>query len=136
MNAQPDDWDEESDVVVLGSGGAALIAAISAHHHGAGEVVILEKSGMVGGTTAMSGGMLWIPLDHHQQEHGVEDSFDEVVAYLDALAPEMLDPDAVSGFLEGRPAAWRTTTASSAPSSWRSDAGATSAARARPSARC
>ena len=68
-----------------------------------GAVVILEKSGMVGGTTAMSGGMLWIPLNHHQPEHGVEDSFDEVVAYLDALAPEMLDPDAVSGFLEGGP---------------------------------
>ena len=64
-----------------------LIAAISAHHHGAADVVIVEKSGMVGGTTAMSGGMLWIPLNHHQAEHGVEDSFDEVVAYLDALAP-------------------------------------------------
>jgi succinate dehydrogenase/fumarate reductase flavoprotein subunit len=103
MSEQPGDWDVEADVVVLGSGGAALIAAISAHHHDAGEVVILEKSGMVGGTTAMSGGMLWIPLNHHQREHGVEDSFDEVVAYLDALAPEMLDPDAVAGFLEGGP---------------------------------
>jgi len=53
-------WDREADVVVLGSGGAAMTAAISAHDFGAGEVVILEKSGMVGGTTAMSGGMLWI----------------------------------------------------------------------------
>jgi len=96
-------WDVESDVVVLGSGGAALVAALSARHHGANEVVILEKSGMVGGTTAMSGGMLWIPLNHHQAEHGVEDSFDEVVTYLDAMAPEMLDPDAVEGFLEGGP---------------------------------
>jgi hypothetical protein len=96
-------WDSEVDVVVLGSGGAALIAAISAHHHGAGEVVVLEKSGMVGGTTAMSGGMLWIPLNHHQAEHGVEDSVDDVVAYLDAMAPGRLDPDTVSGFLEGGP---------------------------------
>ncbi len=96
-------WDVEADVVVLGSGGAALIAALSAHHHGASEVVVLEKSGMVGGTTAMSGGMLWIPLNHHQAEHGIEDSFDEVVAYLDAMAPGVLDPDAVSGFLEGGP---------------------------------
>jgi 3-oxosteroid 1-dehydrogenase len=96
-------WDVEADVVVLGSGGAALVAALSAHHHGAGQVVILEKSGMVGGTTAMSGGMLWIPLNHHQAEHGVEDSADEVVEYLDALAPERLDPDAMSGFLEGGP---------------------------------
>jgi len=103
MSAEPVEWDVEADVVVLGSGGAALIAAISAHHHGAGDVVILEKSGMVGGTTAMSGGMLWIPLNHHQNEHGVEDSVDEVVAYLDALAPEMLDADSLTGFLEGGP---------------------------------
>jgi succinate dehydrogenase/fumarate reductase flavoprotein subunit len=96
-------WDVEADVVVLGSGGAALIAALSASHHGANDVVILEKSGMVGGTTAMSGGMLWIPLNHHQAAHGVDDSIDEVVAYLDALAPGRLEPDAVEGFLHGGP---------------------------------
>jgi 3-oxosteroid 1-dehydrogenase len=103
MSDEHGTWDVEADVVVLGSGGAALVAALAAHHYGAAQVVILEKSGMVGGTTAMSGGMLWIPLNHHQQEHGVEDSAEEVVAYLDALAPERLDPDSMSGFLEGGP---------------------------------
>jgi succinate dehydrogenase/fumarate reductase flavoprotein subunit len=61
-------WDLEADVVVLGSGGAAMTAAIAAHDFGAKDVVILEKTGMVGGTTAMSGGMLWIPGNHHQIE--------------------------------------------------------------------
>jgi succinate dehydrogenase/fumarate reductase flavoprotein subunit len=75
MNEHNGDWDREVDVVVLGSGGAALVAAISAHHHGAGEVLIVEKSGIVGGTTAMSGGMLWIPLNHHSEELGIEDSY-------------------------------------------------------------
>ena len=107
-NAAPDSdhdaWDIEADVVVLGSGGAALVAALSAHHHGAADVAILERSGMVGGTTAMSGGMLWIPLNHHQAQHGIKDSFDDVVAYLDALAPDMLDPETVAGFLDGGPA--------------------------------
>ncbi len=103
MSEAPQHWDVEADVVVLGSGGAALVAALSAHHHGAAEVVVLEKSGMVGGTTAMSGGMLWIPLNHHQAAHGIEDSVDEVVDYLDAMAPGLLDPDTVSGFLEGGP---------------------------------
>ena len=96
-------WHREADVVVLGSGGAALTAAIAAYDFGAQEVVILEKSGMVGGTTAMSGGMLWIPNNLYQQEAGIEDSDDDVVAYLDALAPGALDPDTLGAFLERGP---------------------------------
>lgn len=103
MSEHDAEWDLAADVVVLGSGGAALVAAIAAHDYGAGEVVILEKSGMVGGTTAMSGGMLWIPLNHHARDAGVEDSFDDVVAYLDALAPGQLEADSLSGFLESGP---------------------------------
>ena len=64
---------------------------------------MLEKFGMVGGTTAMSGGMLWIPLNDQQAEHGVEDSFDEIVAYLDGLARVELDPETVGAFLDGGP---------------------------------
>ena len=88
---------------MLGSGGAAMTAAISAHDFGATDVVILEKSGMVGGTTAMSGGMLWIPGNHHQIEAGIEDSDEDIVAYLDALAPDALDPDTLGAFMEGGP---------------------------------
>ena len=58
MGDQQTNWTKEVDVVVLGSGAAGLIAALSAHQHGAGEVLIIEKSGMVGGTSAMSGGMM------------------------------------------------------------------------------
>ena len=97
------EWDLEADVVVLGSGGAAMTAAISAHDFGAKDVVILEKSGMIGGTTAMSGGMLWIPNNHHQREAGIEDSDDDIVAYLDALAPGALDPDTLMAFMENGP---------------------------------
>jgi succinate dehydrogenase/fumarate reductase flavoprotein subunit len=97
------EWDREADVVVLGSGGAALTAAIAAHDHGAKDVVILERSGMVGGTTAMSGGMLWIPGNHHQIEAGIEDSDEDVVAYLDSLAPGALDPETLWAFMQGGP---------------------------------
>lgn len=96
-------WDREADVVVLGSGGAAMTAAIAAHDFGATDVVILEKSGMVGGTTAMSGGMLWIPNNHHQQAAGIADSDEDIVAYLDALAPGQLDPDTLGAFMEYGP---------------------------------
>jgi 3-oxosteroid 1-dehydrogenase len=96
-------WDLEADVVVLGSGGAAMTAAIAAHDFGAKDVVILEKTGMVGGTTAMSGGMLWIPGNHHQQEAGIEDSDEDVVTYLDSLAPGALDPDTLWAFMQNGP---------------------------------
>ncbi|MFN3470030.1 MAG: FAD-binding protein, partial [Novosphingobium sp.] len=96
-------WDREADVVVLGSGGAAMTAAISAHDFGASDVVILERSGMVGGTTAMSGGMLWIPNNHHQREAGIADSDEEIVAYLDALAPGALDPETLWAFMQNGP---------------------------------
>lgn len=96
-------WDLEADVVVLGSGGAAMTAAIAAHDFGASDVVILEKSGMVGGTTAMSGGMLWIPNNPHQIAAGLEDTDEDIVAYLDALAPGALDPDTLMAFMENGP---------------------------------
>jgi 3-oxosteroid 1-dehydrogenase len=80
-----------------------MTAAISAHDFGAKDVVILEKTGMVGGTTAMSGGMLWIPGNHHQLEAGIEESDEDVVAYLDSLAPGALDPETLGAFMEKGP---------------------------------
>ncbi|MDR7101638.1 FAD-binding protein [Croceicoccus sp. BE223] len=96
-------WHREADVVVLGSGGAAMTAAIAAHDFGAKDVVILEKTGMVGGTTAMSGGMLWVPNNPHQLAAGIEDDDEDIVAYLDALSPGALDPDVLMAFMEGGP---------------------------------
>jgi succinate dehydrogenase/fumarate reductase flavoprotein subunit len=101
--ADNQNWNLEADVVVLGSGGAAMTAAITAHDFGAKDVVILEKSGMVGGTTAMSGGMLWIPNNHHQQAAGIADSDEDIVTYLDSLAPGMLDPETLWAFMQGGP---------------------------------
>lgn len=103
MVAQEQTWDLEADVVVLGSGGAAMTAAMAAHDFGAKDVVILEKTGMVGGTTAMSGGMLWVPGNHHQIAAGYEDDDEQIVEYLDGLSPGALDPDTLMAFLEGGP---------------------------------
>jgi 3-oxosteroid 1-dehydrogenase len=73
-----------TDVVVVGSGAAALTAALSARHGGA-EVVLLEKSGLIGGTTAMSGGLVWVPNNRHMREEGVADSTEEAFAYVQRL---------------------------------------------------
>lgn len=97
-------FDLAVDVVVLGTGGAGLTAAMAAHDFGAGEVLVLERSGMVGGTTAMSGGNLWVPLNHHMAEVGIEDSYDEAVAYLDGLADDgHLEPETLGAFLDEGP---------------------------------
>jgi 3-oxosteroid 1-dehydrogenase len=76
-------WDADVDLVVLGSGSAALTGALVAALEGA-SVLVLEKAGVVGGTTAVSGGGLWIANNRHMQEEGVEDSRDDALAYLRA----------------------------------------------------
>jgi 3-oxosteroid 1-dehydrogenase len=73
-----------TDVVVVGSGGAALTAALSARRAGA-EVVLLEKSELIGGTTALSGGLLWVPDNRHMHEEGTADSLDEAFRYIRRL---------------------------------------------------
>ena len=67
---------ERFDVVVLGTGAAGLTAAIVAHEGGA-SVAVFEKADLVGGTTAWSGGQVWIPNNPHMPEVGVEDSRDK-----------------------------------------------------------
>ena len=81
------DWDRETDVIVIGSGSAALSAALAASTGGA-RVVILEKSEVLGGTSAMSGAGTWIPANHHMLAAGMHDTPEEALTYLRATAPE------------------------------------------------
>jgi 3-oxosteroid 1-dehydrogenase len=79
--------EHEYDLVVIGSGAAGLSAALSASARGA-RVLVLEKSDLVGGTTALSGGGIWVPCHHHQVEIGATDSRDEALDYIRAVAPQ------------------------------------------------
>src|SRR5437764_11236096 len=69
------------DVVIVGSGAAGLSAAVAAHDAGA-SVLVLEKSTFVGGTTALSGGVIWIPGNDHMAELGIADSPTDALTYL------------------------------------------------------
>lgn len=78
--------DSSYDVIVVGSGAAGLAAALAASVDGA-KVLVLEKSPVLGGTTAMSSAGTWVPANHHMQAAGIEDSAEETLAYLRATAP-------------------------------------------------
>src|SRR5205823_1153272 len=66
-----------TDVLVLGSGGAALAAAVTASEAGR-KVLVLERDTRLGGTSAISGGALWIPLSRQALAGGFRDSLDDV----------------------------------------------------------
>ena len=95
-------WDLEADVVVLGTGGAGMTAALAAHAGGA-TVAILEKSKLVGGTTAVSGGVVWVPNNHHLGEVGVKDSRDEALGYVKRLTDGRSDDALVERFVDTAP---------------------------------
>jgi 3-oxosteroid 1-dehydrogenase len=90
------------DVVVLGTGAAGLTAAVVAHDHGA-SVAVFEKADAVGGTSAWSGGMLWIPLNPHEMELGVEDTRDEVLTYLASLSHGLIDDKLAAVYVDTGP---------------------------------
>jgi 3-oxosteroid 1-dehydrogenase len=79
------------DVVVLGTGAAGLVAALSANEAGA-SVGLYEKGDVVGGTTALSGGIVWVPNNHHAAEVGLSDSREDALTYLDSLSLGVIDP--------------------------------------------
>jgi succinate dehydrogenase/fumarate reductase flavoprotein subunit len=97
------DWDRVADVVVVGSGGAALVAAVAAAAAGA-QVLILERAAQLGGTTAVSGGSVWVPCNRHMAELGAADSRAEALAYIRALAKGTEDPALVEAFVDSAPA--------------------------------
>jgi 3-oxosteroid 1-dehydrogenase len=67
---QVEGMDEVFDFVVVGSGGGSMCAGLVMRQAGK-SVVILEKTDMVGGTTARSGGVMWIPNNRFMAEDGV-----------------------------------------------------------------
>jgi len=95
-------FDQSHDVVVLGSGAAGLVATIAAVDEGA-SVAVLEKSDLIGGTSAMSGGIIWMPNNHLQAAAGKDDSRADALAYLDALALGQIDSDMAATFVDEGP---------------------------------
>lgn len=90
------------DVLVIGSGAGGLSTAITARKNGL-DVVVIEKEPFFGGTTAFSGGVLWVPGNHHAKEKGVQDTPEAARRYLQNETGNFFQPDAVDAFLENGP---------------------------------
>ncbi|WP_433710377.1 FAD-binding protein [Nocardia sp. CA-084685] len=77
------DWDHTTDFLVVGSG-AGVVGALRAHALGK-DVLVVEKSDLLGGSTCMSGGVMWLPNNPLMQRGGVSDSLDTALAYFDSV---------------------------------------------------
>jgi len=80
--------DAEFDLVVVGSGGGGMVASLAAADAGA-SVVVLEKRELIGGSTAMSGGVVWIPDHPLLRADGVADSYDDAMAHFEAVVGDV-----------------------------------------------
>ena len=92
------------DIVVLGSGAAALAAAVSASGHGAETIGVFEKASVIGGTSAMSGGMIWIPGNHHMKSNRLIDSREMALEYLGSLSHGRMRTDLLEAYVDIGPA--------------------------------
>jgi succinate dehydrogenase/fumarate reductase flavoprotein subunit len=86
------------DLVVVGAGAAGLTAAAVAAAEGQ-KVLVLEASEWIGGTTAISGGMVWIPANHKMAEVGIADSLEGANEYLDGTLSSEADRSVRAAFL-------------------------------------
>jgi succinate dehydrogenase/fumarate reductase flavoprotein subunit len=92
----------ECDVIVVGSGAAGLSCAITAKKRGL-DVVVIEKEPVFGGTTALSGGVLWIPLGPHGRQQNPADTREAVRRYMMEETGAFCDKAAVEAFMDNAP---------------------------------
>ncbi len=102
-------WDREVDVLVVGSGAAGLTAAITAASAGR-TVLVVESTERWGGTTALSGGGLWMPTNPLIRRHRRDDSAEKALAYMDAVIEytgPASSPERRRAFVEAVPVVFR-----------------------------
>jgi 3-oxosteroid 1-dehydrogenase len=97
-------WDQTVDILVVGSGNGGLTAALTNYEMGSKDVLVIEKAAKVGGTSATSGGGIWIPCNHYAEASGAEDSLDEAREYLrHTLEGEDIPAELVESYLVNGP---------------------------------
>jgi 3-oxosteroid 1-dehydrogenase len=103
MSAE-ENWDHSVDVLVVGSGNGGLTAALCCHGMGMQDVLVIEKSDLYGGTSAISGGGVWIPCNRYAMAAGADDSLEEAKAYLSGCIPaEKVPEPMIDAYIENAP---------------------------------
>jgi 3-oxosteroid 1-dehydrogenase len=84
-------WDRSVDLLIAGSGGGGMVAALAALDSGL-EPLVIEKQGLIGGSTGLSGGMVWLPNNPLMRADGIPDSHEDGLAYFDDVVGDIGEP--------------------------------------------
>ncbi len=95
-------WDHSVDFLVIGSGAAGMTAALRACDLGA-DTLIVEKASLFGGTTALSGGVIWVPNNPCMEVFGISDSCDDGFKYLKTITNGSSSPEKLRTYVDNAP---------------------------------
>jgi 3-oxosteroid 1-dehydrogenase len=88
-------WDHSVDLLIAGSGGGGMAAALAAVDSGI-EPLVVEKQALVGGSTGLSGGMVWLPDNPLMRADGIADSQEDGLAYFDDVVGDIGEPSSLA----------------------------------------
>ena len=100
----PDHFDVEVDVLVVGSGMGGLTAALVSRHHGL-DTLVIEKAAKFGGSSALSGGGVWVPNNPVLVRAGLRDTPERARTYMDSVVGDRVPADRIEAFLARGPEA-------------------------------
>lgn len=101
QSAEPT-WDHEVDLLVVGSGAGGFTAALAGAAEGL-DTLLIEKAGVYGGATALSGGGVWVPNNPLLIREGLADSREDVRRYLDAVLGDRVPSANLDAFIDEGP---------------------------------
>lgn len=102
MERTVSEWDHTVDVLVVGAGAGAMVAAITASDRTL-KTLVIEKGAFYGGSSAMSGGGLWIPNNHLMGSVGLSDTPEDALAYLEVTTAGRVAADRLAAFVKTAP---------------------------------
>ncbi|MGZ4578321.1 MAG: FAD-binding protein [Mycobacterium sp.] len=97
-----DDFDHVVDVLVVGSGGGGMTAALTAQAAGL-DALVVEKSSFFGGSTALSGGGIWVPGAPAQRREGYAPAPEGVVEYLRQITDGLVSEARIRQYVQSAP---------------------------------